>query len=75
MLTTDDLDVHELKSDFGFLNRFIGNYLTRIAKGSGYISEDYNRIVIIAQTGDIKRPYIEDKFLKIEVGFNREEYN
>lgn len=65
---------HLFKSGFGFKNRFIGNYLTRKLKEGKFESDEFNRIVIIACQHHLPETTVYEKFLRICIPFNKDEY-
>jgi hypothetical protein len=64
----------DIAPDFEFQNRFIGNYLTRISRIAGVVTVGYNRIALIAKVGQIRPPFVEDKFLNVELLFDQASY-
>lgn len=74
MLEQGDRTGLQQASEFRFRNRFIGNYLTRLVRKSGSITDNFNRVIVIAKEGQTKGVLVEDKFLKIEIPFNRIAY-
>lgn len=76
MSNPDDLNSSRtFKSDFGFKNRFIGNFLTRKLKELKFSSVGFSRIALIASEEPLKENEISESFLKITVPFNQVKYH
>src|SRR3569833_357112 len=75
MSNPDDLSTPKaFKSDFGFRNRFIGNYLTRKLKELKPVSLNFSRIALIASKSPIKENEVLESFLRVSVSFDRSKY-